>query len=126
MKARLGVFGGTFDPLHFGHLDAAAAAQRALGFDELLVLPSHIPPHRATDPRATMFHRFAMAVLAIDGLAGYRASDLELGRTGPSYTIDTLRALHAQGWAASQIFFIIGTDAFAEISQWRAFAEVVA
>jgi nicotinate-nucleotide adenylyltransferase len=123
--ARLGVFGGTFDPIHFGHLDAAAAVQRTLAIDQVLVVPSLAPPHRATDPRATMFHRFAMAVLAIDGLPGYRVSDLELGRTGPSYTYDTLRALHAQGWSPSQLFFIIGTDAFAEIAQWREFSRVV-
>ena len=122
---RLGVFGGTFDPVHFGHLDAAAAAHRALGLDQVMFLPSHLPPHRTTEPRTTMFHRFALVTLAIDGVPWCRASDLELARTGRSYTYDTLLSLHARGWAPSQLFFIIGTDAFAEVALWRAFAQVV-
>jgi nicotinate-nucleotide adenylyltransferase len=124
-RVRLGVLGGTFDPIHVGHLDAAAAAREALALDELLFVPSHVPPHRSADPRATMFHRFAMVALATDGLAATRASDLELRRTGASYTYETLAALHAEGWAASQLFFILGTDAFAEIAQWREFDRVV-
>ena len=122
---RLGLFGGTFDPIHVGHLDAAAAARDALGLDETLLLPSHVPPHRSADPRATMFHRFAMVALATDGLSACRACDLELRRTGLSYSYETLAALHADGWAPSQLFFILGADAFAEIAQWREFDRVV-
>jgi nicotinate-nucleotide adenylyltransferase len=124
-SARLGVFGGTFDPVHVGHLDAAAAARTALSLDRVLFIPSHVPPHRAADPRATMFHRFAMVALATDAEPGYHASDVELQRTGASYTFETLAALHADGWSPSQLFFIIGTDAFAEIAQWREFDRVV-
>ena len=124
-RLQLGIFGGTFDPIHVGHLDAAAAARDALGLDETLLLPSHVPPHRSADPRATMFHRFAMVALATDGLSACRACDLELRRTGPSYSYETLAALHADGWAPSQLFFILGADAFAEIAQWRQFDRVV-
>jgi nicotinate-nucleotide adenylyltransferase len=124
-RLRLGIFGGTFDPIHVGHLDAAGAARDALALDETLFLPSHVPPHRSADPRATMFHRFAMVALATNGLSGSRASDLELCRTGRSYTYETLAALHADGWAPSQLFFILGADAFAEIAQWREFDRVV-
>ena len=124
-RLRLGVLGGTFDPIHVGHLDAAAAARDALGLDETLLLPSHVPPHRSADPRATMFHRFAMVALASDGLPACRACDLELRRTGASYTYETLAALHTEGWAPSQLFFILGADAFAEIAQWRQFDRVV-
>jgi nicotinate-nucleotide adenylyltransferase len=124
-RLRLGIFGGTFDPIHVGHLDAAAAAHDALGLDETLLLPSHVPPHRSADPRATMFHRFAMVALATDGLSACRACDLELRRTGLSYSYETLAALHADGWAPSQLFFILGADAFAEIAQWRQFDRVV-
>jgi nicotinate-nucleotide adenylyltransferase len=124
-RLRLGIFGGTFDPIHVGHLDAAAAARDALGLDETLLLPSHVPPHRSADPRATMFHRFAMVALATDGLSACRACDLELRRTGLSYSYETLAALHADGWAPSQLFFILGADAFAEIAQWRQFDRVV-
>jgi nicotinate-nucleotide adenylyltransferase len=122
---RLGVLGGTFDPVHYGHLDAAAAARSALGLSGILFMPSHDPPHRRQDPHATAFHRFALVALAIDGLPGYRASDEELRRQGSSYTADTLRALHAAGWSPSQIFFILGADAFAEIATWREFPAVL-
>jgi nicotinate-nucleotide adenylyltransferase len=122
---RIGVLGGTFDPIHYGHLDAAAAARTALGLHDILFIPSHDPPHRPADPTASGFHRFAMLSLAIDGENGYRVSDLELTRPGPTYTADTLRELHARGWAASQIFFILGADAFAEIAHWREYPAVL-
>jgi nicotinate-nucleotide adenylyltransferase len=122
---RIGVLGGTFDPIHYGHLDAANAARSSLDLDEVLIVPSHDPPHRPTDPRTSPFHRFALVSLAIDGLEGFRASDVELTREGPSYTMDTLIALHADGLAASQIFFILGADAFAEIATWYAFPDVL-
>jgi nicotinate-nucleotide adenylyltransferase len=122
---RLGLLGGTFDPIHYGHLDAAHAACTVLALDEVLVIPAHDPPHRQNDPHVSAFHRFALAALAIDGQPWMRASDRELRRNGPSYTIDTLRALHADGWHASQLFFILGGDAFAEIASWHAYPEVL-
>jgi nicotinate-nucleotide adenylyltransferase len=125
MIRKLGLLGGTFDPIHYGHLDAAAAARQALALDELRLLPAHDPPHRQIGPRATAFHRFAMVALAIDGFDGYSASDAELRRDGPSYTIDTLRGVHREGWQPSQIFFILGSDAFAEIATWYAFPDVL-
>ena len=115
---RLGLLGGTLDPIHVGHLDAAEAARTALALDEILVIPAHDPPHRSSDPHASAFHRFAMVSLAISGRAAYRASDIELRREGPSYTALTLRDLHAAGWQPSQLFFIVGADAFAEIATW--------
>jgi nicotinate-nucleotide adenylyltransferase len=122
---RLGVLGGTFDPVHFGHLDAAEAAREALSLDQIWLIPSHTPPHRPADPVATPFHRFAMVALAIADRPEYRASDIELRRAGRSYTIDTLREMHDARWAAAQIFFIIGVDAFADIPSWRAFPAVL-
>jgi nicotinate-nucleotide adenylyltransferase len=122
---RLGILGGTFDPIHLGHLDAADAARAALSLDEVLFVPSLDPPHRPSDPRATPFHRFALVALAIAGRTGWHASDIELRRTGPSYTVTTLRALHAEGWKASQLFFILGTDAFAEIATWHEYPAVL-
>jgi nicotinate-nucleotide adenylyltransferase len=122
---RLGLLGGTFDPMHYGHLDAADAAFTALGLDQVRVIPAHDPPHRPSDLHASAFHRFALVALAISGKPWMHASDQELRRTGaPSYTIDTLRAMHAEGWNASQLFFILGADAFAEIATWRAYPEV--
>jgi nicotinate-nucleotide adenylyltransferase len=122
---RLGVLGGTFDPIHFGHIDAAEAARTALDLDEIVLVPAHDPPHRPADPRATAFHRFALAALAAAEHDCYRVSDEELCRDGPSYTIDTLRRLHRDGWGPLQLFFILGTDAFAEIATWHEFPAVL-
>ena len=119
------MLGGTFDPIHYGHLDAASAARRALHLDEVLLIPLHDPPHRPIDPQTSPFHRFALVCLAINDLAGFRASDAELRRAGPSYTVETLTALHADGWPASQLFFILGADAFAEIATWYAYPAVL-
>src|SRR5262245_28087997 len=124
-ERRLGVLGGTFDPIHNGHLRAGEAAQRMLRLEEIRVIPAHDPPHRPLDPKASDFHRFAMAALAIDGLDRWRLSDAELTRTGPSYTAHTLRTLHAEGWEPSQIFFILGADAFAEIATCYDFPAVL-
>jgi nicotinate-nucleotide adenylyltransferase len=122
---RLGLLGGTFDPVHFGHLDAAEAARTALALDAVMLVPAHDPPHKPVDPRASAFHRFALVALAIDEYTGFRASDMELSRDGPSYTVNTLRALHRRGWQASQIFFILGADAFADIATWHEFPGVL-
>ena len=122
---RLGVLGGTFDPIHFGHLDAAEAVRASLELDEVLFIPTHDPPHKPDEPHASRFHRFALVALAIHEWPGYRASDMELQREGASYTVDTLRALQACGWSPSNLFFIVGADAFAEIATWREFPAVL-
>ena len=122
---RLGILGGTFDPIHNGHLRAAEAARAALNLDVIRVIPAYDPPHRPLDPRASAFHRFALVALAIDGLPHWEVSDAEVTRSGPSYTADTLKRLHAEGWLPSQIFFILGTDAFAEIATWYDFPAVL-
>jgi nicotinate-nucleotide adenylyltransferase len=122
--ARLGVLGGTFDPIHAGHLDAARAARVALGLGEVVFVPARVPPHREA-PRASVFHRFAMASLAVAGEPGFRVSDMELRAEGPSFTAHTLARLHARGFAPWQLFFITGADAFAEIATWHDYPRVV-
>ena len=122
---RVGILGGTFDPIHVGHLAAAEAASAALKLDEVVVIPSHLPPHRSRPPLASGYHRFAMVALALAERERYRASDLELGSGGPSYTSITLDMLRQQGEHPSQIFFITGADAFAEISSWRDYPRVL-
>lgn len=116
--SRLGLLGGTFDPIHLGHLDVARAAAGALALDEVRLIPSHVPPHRGA-PGASAFHRFAMASLAAASDDRFTASDEELVRGGASYTADTLRGLQRQGWSATQLFFLTGADAFAEIATWK-------
>jgi nicotinate (nicotinamide) nucleotide adenylyltransferase len=124
--ARLGLLGGTLDPIHLGHIETALAARTALGLDRVIVLPSRVPPHRAIQPAASGYHRFAMAALAVNGIDGLAASDLELCAPGPSYTADTLTRVQGEsGLKAWQLFFITGADAFAEIATWHRYPEVL-
>jgi len=122
---RVGILGGTLDPIHCGHLAAAAAARDAFDLPRVLVVPSNVPPHRPVQPLASSFHRFAMAALAVSGIARLEACDDELRADGPSYTADTLERLHARGHQPSQIFFITGADAFADIASWKRYPEVL-
>ena len=123
---RIGLLGGTLDPIHLGHVETAAAARRALDLDRVYVLPSRVPPHRSQQPVASGYHRFAMTALAVNGLDGLAASDVELRTPGPSYTADTLsRFRERSGLSPSQIFFITGADAFAEIETWYRYPEVL-
>ena len=124
MTVRVGILGGTFDPIHLGHLEAASAARRALSLDRLLLLPSRTPPHRSTEPRASVFHRFAMAALAA-AERDMSVSDLEVRREGPSYTALTLEALHREGFAPTELFFITGSDAFAEVDTWYDYPHIL-
>ena len=121
---RIGILGGTLDPIHCGHLDAAISARDALGLDRVLVVPSHVPPHRH-QPLASPYQRFAMAALAVNGLERLFADDAELRAPGPSYTADTLERILARGYTPSKVFFITGVDAFAEIATWRRYPEVL-
>jgi nicotinate-nucleotide adenylyltransferase len=122
--ARVGVLGGTFDPIHEGHLAAGRAAMATLALDRLLVMPSHIPPHRPDSPAASGYHRLQMVQLAVANTPGWEASDLELARGGASYTFDTLTTLR-EAEPTSQFFFITGADAFAEVASWRRYPEVL-
>ena len=124
-ELRIGVLGGTFDPIHLGHLDVADAARSALGLDEVRLVPARVPPHRVAGVRASVYHRFAMVSLAAGGRPGLVASDVELRAPGLSFTSATLRRLHERGLGARQIFFITGADAFAEIATWRDYPDVL-
>lgn len=121
----IGVLGGTLDPIHCGHLAAAAAARDAFDLPRVLVMPSRVPPHRSAQPVASAFHRFAMTALAVSGSPRLEACDDELRADGPSYTASTLERLQAKGHRASQIFFITGADAFAEIATWKRYPAVL-
>jgi nicotinate-nucleotide adenylyltransferase len=123
---RLGLLGGTFDPIHNGHLAAAAAAQHALGLDGVRFIPSARPPHRTDSPRASGYHRLQMIALAVANSPGWEASDLEINREGRSYTYDTLTTIaREEGLTRSRIFFITGADAFAEIATWHRYPDVL-
>jgi nicotinate-nucleotide adenylyltransferase len=122
---RVGILGGTFDPIHVGHLAAGLAARAALDLDSVVLVPAHDPPHRAAEPCASGAHRFAMAALAIDAVAGLVLSDMELAAGGPSFTATTMRRLHGRGFEPAALFFITGSDAFAEIASWRDYRAIL-
>ncbi len=119
---KLGVLGGTFDPIHNGHVAAAEAAGQALGLDAIILIPSLIPPHRVDPVGASGEERYEMARLVAAGHPGWSASRIELDREGPSYTYDTLTALQKP---STQIHFITGADAFAEIATWSRYPAVL-
>lgn len=121
---RVGIFGGTFDPIHCGHLDIGDAAVRALGLQRLYVMTAHVPPHRP-QPCASAFHRFAMVSIAVGGRDGWRASDLELRTAAPSYTSATLKTFHARGYRPHDLFFVLGADAFADVETWRDYPAIL-
>jgi nicotinate-nucleotide adenylyltransferase len=119
-----GILGGTFDPIHRGHLAVAQAVERALGLEHILLVPSRVPPHRVR-PGVSIYHRFAMVALAALTADALAASDLELDADEPSYTTVLLDRLQEEGHAASQMVFITGADAFAEIASWRRYPAIL-
>ena len=118
---RVGLLGGTFDPIHIGHVEVARRVREVLALDYMCLVPSCAPPHRTALPTSSAWHRFAMASIATGGLPGVVVDDIELARGGMSYTIDTLTTLAQRGFSASQLFVLTGADAFAEIATWRAY-----
>ncbi len=123
-RRRLGILGGTFNPPHLGHLLFAQEAYDQVGLDEVLFMPVAAPPHKEVhvDPGAEA--RMAMVAAAIAGDGRFSACDLEIRRGGPSYTVDTLRALHATH-PGSELTFIVGGDMAASLPTWRDPAELV-
>jgi nicotinate-nucleotide adenylyltransferase len=124
-SGRIGILGGTLDPIHLGHFETARAARTALSLDRIVVIPSRVPPHRHDEPVASAFHRFAMAALCAADHEWMVVSDDELQAPGPSFTANTLDRLRASGLRPSQLFFITGADAFAEIETWHRFPDVL-
>ncbi len=115
---KLGVLGGTFDPVHMGHLVLAEQAREQLGLDTLLWVPAGDPWRKEGATVSTAQHRLAMVRLAIEGNLGFAATAAEVERAGPSYTVDTLRALRDEHMGA-QLFFLLGLDALFDVPHWR-------
>ena len=115
---RLGVMGGTFDPIHHGHLVAASEVQSLLGLDEVVFVPTGEPWQKEGRDVAPAEHRYLMAVVATASNPRFTVSRVDIDRAGPTYTIDTLRDLHAQRPDAD-LYFITGADALADIFTWR-------
>ncbi len=117
---RIGILGGTYDPIHNGHISIGRQVALHLDLAQILLIPSHTPPHRAA-PHASSQQRLAMCTQAAADEAGFRVSDIELQRTGPSYTIDTLIALSRPDW---ELTLILGADAAALLPQWYRAADI--
>ena len=114
---RLGVFGGTFDPIHNGHIAVAGAAAAALGLDEVLFIPAGRPRLRESDVVAAPHHRLRMVELATAGEPLFTSSDIEIGRSGPTYTADTLEQLEGER-GGCWLYLIAGMDALAKFDRW--------
>ncbi len=113
---RTGIFGGTFDPVHLGHLLVASDLRSTLSLERILFVPAASPPHKRS-PSASFVHRLAMLELAISDWPGLEICSLEAERPGPSYTVDTLRELRA--CSRDSLYLIVGYDQYQEISTWH-------
>jgi nicotinate-nucleotide adenylyltransferase len=114
--ARTAVFGGSFNPIHYGHLLLADEVLDALALDRILFVPAAIPPHKSPAYLAPAADRYAMVELAVAGHPKFAVSDLELRRAGPSYTVDTLEALRIP---REEVFLIVGSETFLDLLTWR-------
>lgn len=122
---RIGLFGGTFNPIHEGHLRAATSVREGFGLDTVILVPAAIPPHKRSKDIAPATDRLEMVRLAVAGLEKMAVSDVELVRRGPSYTIDTIRYFQQRFDTDTELFFIVGEDAFLEIDTWRDFEDLL-
>lgn len=114
---KLGIFGGTFDPVHEGHLEPAAAVAAAIPLDHVLFVPTNRSPWKDQETPARTEHRVAMLALALAGRRDFSISLVEIERGGPSYTVETLRSI-ARDRPSDELFFLLGTDALAGFERW--------
>lgn len=121
---RVGLFGGTFNPIHLGHLRAVQKAAEGFALDRVYLIPSAVPPHKALEGIAQAEDRLEMTRLAVSDDPGLRVSDVELKRSGPSYTIDTVHHFRSVLPGDTEFCFIIGLDAFLEIDLWKSYREL--
>jgi nicotinate-nucleotide adenylyltransferase len=116
---KLGVLGGTFDPVHRGHIRVAGEAKKALGLARVLLVPAGQPMSKVDRPITAAGHRLAMLRLAVKGRPGLVVSTIDLERPGPTYTVDTLAALRQEYGANTEIYFILGWDSLAQLPDWH-------
>ncbi|MFT0213270.1 nicotinate-nucleotide adenylyltransferase [Pseudomonas sp. F1_0610] len=124
MAKRIGIFGGTFNPIHIGHLRSALEVMESYHLDELRLMPNALPPHRAK-PAANALQRLTMVQLAVQDVQGLSVDDLELQRDTPSWTIDTLLVLRQQLSTDDQLLLILGWDAFCGLPTWHRWQEIL-
>lgn len=117
MPPKIGVFGGTFNPIHVCHLRIAARVRELVGLDRVIFVPAAIPPHKAVE-LAPALHRLEMVKRAVAGWPGFEADDLELSREGPSYSADTMEVFRGR-YPDADLYFLMGIDMFGTLSTWR-------
>ncbi len=115
---KIGILGGTFDPIHYGHLVIAEDARAYLGLEQVLFIPAHHPPHKPNRKYSPIEHRIRMTEIAIADNPYMSLNLIELQRPGPSYTVDTLRLLRDEFGSEAELYFIMGMDSLASITTW--------
>jgi nicotinate-nucleotide adenylyltransferase len=121
---RIGLFGGTFDPIHWGHLRSAEEVREELLLDRVIFIPTAIPPHKQGQTITPARDRLAMVRLAVKKNPGFAVSTVEIRRRGPSYSIDTLRHFASKHNGQDAYYFILGIDAFHDIGSWKDFKQL--
>lgn len=116
---KIGLFGGTFDPVHLGHLLMARAAMEQMGLDKVIFIPSCVPPHKKTPTLFTADDRMKMVRMAIKGIAEFEVSDFEINKGGKSYSVDTVRHFCELSGSLDKMFFIVGGDAIKHLDTWK-------
>lgn len=124
-KQRIGIMGGTFDPIHIGHLVTAEAVRNEYGLDKVLFIPAATPPHKQNQKVTPAIHRYIMTAMATYSNPHFHVSSIELDRPGPSYTIDTIYELIDKFGPQVEIYFITGADAIQEIPTWDRIEELL-
>jgi nicotinate-nucleotide adenylyltransferase len=123
MNSKIGILGGTFNPVHFGHLILGEQVRMQLGLDRVIYIPAYLPPHKSEQKILGAQHRLKMMELAVSGNRAFIVSDIEIRRRGKSYTVDTLRAI-ASKYSGAELFFICGSDLVKEIPKWKNVDEI--
>lgn len=125
MIQKIGILGGTFNPVHYGHLAAAEEVMHRLGLDKVLFIPTFIPPHKQDEDLPSGAHRLEMVRIAVQGNPAFEPSDIEIRRGGRSYTIDTIEELH-RSLPGAEFYFLTGIDTFLEIQTWHRWQHLLA
>ena len=116
---RIGVIGGTFDPIHYGHLAAAEEARVRVNLEKVLFAVAGLPPHKQDEEVTPVEHRLAMVQLGISSNPDFELSRVDVDRSGPSYTVDTISILQEQWGQGTEMFFILGIDSLVEVPTWH-------
>jgi nicotinate-nucleotide adenylyltransferase len=121
---KIGILGGTFNPIHIGHLILAEEVREKLGLDKVIFVPTYIPPHKQNSDVAAAAERLRMVKAAIKGNGYFSASDIEIKRKGPSYTVDTVKVFNKK-FPGDELYFITGSDLLKYLDEWKDFRELL-